>query len=588
MDRLDEYIRGVQSGEVPASDAVAKAVERRQRWLRGGRHHWAPGKFEAKMRLIESALLIDGGQPFRLFGWQVFCLAEIFGWVDQDGFRIRRTAHILTAKGSGKTPFTSACLLAAAFFDDPPEPAAECFALAKRSEQSKVMFRCLAEFVQSSPYLEKRIHIYGGVHPTELIGKGKQSGSYIRRTSADARKGHHGPRVHAMLVDEYHEFDDDATRGALRAGFKNRRQPIELISSNAGHDAASPFGLEYARAHDYLARDANDAYFFFCAENEKADFERGGDFPPEAAWPKSNPSLPSHPTYAYIRQQCAEARGNPSMVAAVQRLNFSAWVEGTQEWLGMDAIRKCEVEALSDDRWEQPCFMGLDLSLSRDLSSLAVVWDFGDRMEAELWNWLPAAGLERRIMIDKMPYRDWVSRGDITLCAGEFISLADVAVRVQDVWLRAGAHCRGVAFDAWKISHLKRELTLLGVRHEVFHPESAPDSAPGALFLLSHPQGSGRPSRYKGVHMESSISALERAIVDGDLRMRKMPLLYSAFGSVVISQDPQENRRFEKVKAARRIDPVVALAMAVGFAAVNRVQVGDNLTFDDLMAGFLG
>ena len=47
------------------------------------------------------------GAKLRLLGWQVFFVANLFGWIDANGLRRFRSAYLQVARGSGKSVLVS-------------------------------------------------------------------------------------------------------------------------------------------------------------------------------------------------------------------------------------------------------------------------------------------------------------------------------------------------------------------------------------------------------------------------------------------------------------------------------------------------
>jgi phage terminase large subunit-like protein len=70
--------------------------------------------------------------------------------------------------------------------------------------------------------------------------------------------------------------------------------------------------------------------------------------------------------------------------------------------------------------------------------------------------------------------------------------------------------------------------------------------------------------------MPGSIKELEALIFEKRIRIQNSPVIISAIMSAALERDPLfDNYWFSKRKATNRIDPVVALAMAVGAATGN-------------------
>src|SRR5690625_6153059 len=64
----------------------------------------------------------------------------------------------------------------------------------------------------------------------------------------------------------------------------------------------------------------------------------------------------------------------------------------------------------------------------------------------------------------------------------------------------------------------------------------------------------------------SSVRLLEEAILEGRIRLKRNPVLISAFMSAVPESDKWGNYWLSKERSINKIDAVIALCMAVGAA----------------------
>jgi phage terminase large subunit-like protein len=73
--------------------------------------------------------------------------------------------------------------------------------------------------------------------------------------------------------------------------------------------------------------------------------------------------------------------------------------------------------------------------------------------------------------------------------------------------------------------------------------------------------------------MSPAVEGLETAVLNGELRVQKNPVMTMCSANAVLTRDPAGSRKFDKRpgKSTGRIDGIVALAMAVrcanGYAA---------------------
>ncbi len=569
-DPVTTYAQSVVAGQTLAGPAVRAACARHVRDLeRDDLHFDAPaavrvlGFFGDVLRLSAGA---HEGQPFQLLPWQQFIVGSLYGWQHQEGRRRFRRAYIEVAKGSGKSPLAAGLVLYSICADG--EPRAEAYVLARTADQALVTFRAAVAMVEQSPALAQRLRISGGQNPYNIAHL--DSMSFARRMSSEQHgKGKSGPLPHLIVCDEYHEHDTPAMLEFFDAGTKSRRQPLTLIITNAGSGADSPCGQE----HTYAMRVAegtvaDDAYFsYVCALDEADD-----PFASEACWPKANPSLPHIPGYEYLRNQQAKAQGMPSKSALVERLNFCRWTDAESPWLSREKWLAIEVDQLPAAIETAPCYAAIDLALKADLTAGALVWDVSDgetaRYAGRVMVWTPQETLEQRADRDGAPYVAWAQAGHLMAVPGAVMHFSPVAQ-----WLAAAASTydlRGVAYDPWKIDLLEGALDEAGL------PTTRDAGLPG-LLLAPHPQGfvAGSKSGADGrvpLWMPRSIDALEAAVLSETIHVERNPALrWAALGAVIIA-DASDNRRLTKRKSTTRIDALVALTMACGFAAAGEHQ----------------
>ena len=564
-DVTTKYAKNITAKKIMAGPAVRAAASRHLKDLtRKFEYHWDLEYARLALDFFPEVLCLSAGehegQPFELFPWQQFIIGSLFGWVDDNGYRRFQTAYIETGKGSGKTPLVAGIGIRSICADG--ESRAECYVVARTAEQALVTFRDAAAMVHASDVLSQRLIVAGGItNPFNIAHV--ESMSFMRRVSTDRLgKGKSGPKSHCILADEYHEHDTSATVDFYNAGKKNRRQPLTAYITNSGAGMSSPCGLIHSYAEKIANGDiANDRLFaYICMQDKKDD-----PFESEKSWKKTNPSLPVLPGADYLRNQVREAKGMPSKKAIVERLNFCIWTGAESPWLERSTWTKCEVKKLSTEREDVPAYIALDLSQKTDLTAAAIVWDLGDRLEAEVAIWAPEENLGARSERDNAPYKQWAENGYITLTPGPMVDFEFVAKWIMDqlVWWNV----MGVAYDPWRILDLLRELQ----RYEI---EASDNEYDAGLFIVPHPQGFVAGA--KGVHkhtkkrkslwMPKSIDEMEEAILHTKLTVQYNPCLRMAALGTVAIMDASSNRRFNKLTAITRIDPMVSLTMAVGFA----------------------
>ena len=587
--RVTDYALDVLAGRAVAGPHVRNACERHMRDMQSDHLIFDEEVAEESIDYYPANFCLSGGvdegRPFNLLPWQSFVIGSIYGWFitlsgGEEGRRFRR-AYICTGKGSGKTPLIAGVGIRSIRDDD--EPGAECYLLARNKEQTEVAMRAVTSMIEQSPNLSSSLRLYGGRLKDTVTHLA--SGSFMTRVTTQARgKGKSGPIPSCVICDEYHEHETDAMLEFYEAGTKKRQKPLTVIITNAGVSLASPCGRE----HVYATRVAegkvtNDRLFSYVCELDEGD----KPFEDESCWPKANPSLPHTPTYEYIREQVRKTKGMPSKRSIVERLNFCMWVEAESPWIDKDKWMECETDEVPPDEELRgvPSYLSIDLSMKTDLCSMGHVFDRASRgLFARVHNWMPEDGIRERAERDAVPYPEWAEAGYLEAIPGHVISMRWVAERISRI-LAEYPMIQGLAFDPHKIDLLEEALSDIGV----YHSRDSGDT--GALFLIGHPQGfMGSSSKFDKdtgkaefkLWMPRSIDATEEAILQSRLKVERNPVLRTAaFGAVTI-QDASENRRFHKDKVLVRIDPMVALAMGVGYADGAGEKVSRTLTIAGL------
>jgi len=565
-DPATQYALDVTTGKVLAGPDIRNACARHIRDLENGPARGLFWDVEAVSRVINffaRVLKLNGGehegQPFILLPWQCFIVGSLFGWKSADGTRRFRMSYIESGKGSGKSPLAGGVGLYLLMADK--EPRAEVYAAATKKDQAMILFRDAVTMVDQSPALAQRITKSGtGLNVWNLAFL--QTGSFFKPISSD--DGQSGPRPHGALVDEVHEHKTNAVVEMMRAGTKGRRQALMFLITNSGHDKTSVCFEYHEYGRKVAAGDLEDDSFFsfICSLDEGDD-----PFKDESCWGKANPSLGHTFTEKYLREQVTQARGMPSKESIVRRLNFCQWVESADPWIDSDTWMKCEQDFDPDDLASEECYGGLDLSGSRDLTSLALYFPRLKKLLVEFWT--PKDTLLERAKTDHVPYDAWLRNGFIHAPPGKAVNYGFVADRIGELTQKYDIRC--IACDQYRIKYLEDELANQSVEVE----------------LIPHGQGFYK-AQESGLWMPRSIELFEEHLNSGELIIRTNPCLRWNAASAVLEADQKDNRIFAKKKSTGRIDGVVASAMAIGAAEdAILVETGDPDDFfdDPIMVG---
>ena len=587
-DPVTAWAREVVAGKVVAGPHVRNACRRHLLDLKEGPKRGLEWDLAAAMRAINffpDVLRLNGGQfegvTFALHPSQAFRVGSMFGWKRADGKRRFRRFYDEEGKGNGKSPMLAGiglyCLLADA------EARAEVYAAGSKRDQAMVLFRDAVAMVDQSPALRNRLTKSGG-NPVWSLADTK-TGSWFRPISSD--DGQSGPRPSCALCDEVHEHKNSTTIELLERGFKSREQPMIVMATNSGSDRNSICWQEHQHAIRVAAgtRDPDPEFTFIgeVIDDETFSFVCAldpGDDPLEhpECWVKANPLLNVTVKTDYLAGVVKQAKAIPGKLNNILRLHFCVWTDADTAWMSRQALEAVLSDFDPIEHSGEEIFAGADLSATQDLTALAFVVKTGEiempgldgkvvlkpTFDAWVEAWTPGDTLADRALRDQTPYDLWVRDGWLNAPPGKLVRMDFLAARVAEV--QAEYALTALAYDAYAFrKNFEPELDAAGVTVPlVEHPQGGKRRAQPTDAQKEKAEAEGREAQ--GLWMPGSLTELENLILEGRIRIRKSPVIIGAIMGASIEQDAFGNRWFSKRKATTRIDPAVALAMAIGAA----------------------
>lgn len=464
----------------------------------------------------------------------VFFLANLFGFRKPDGSRRFTTALFAVARKNAKS--TLAAIIGLYCQNCEGENGPQVITAATTGQQARIVFRVAKSMVERTSDLRMEF----GLEPFANAIASYANGGTYKPINAKAST-QDGLNPSCSILDEIHAHKTHDLLNVLRSAAGARRNPLFLYLTTEGYESPGPWGEEREFAKKVL-RGVIDAdhylvlYYAVDEASEELGTEEDDDFD-ESAWRKANPLMDVNPLLLdEIRKAAIEAKDKPGQHAEfkIKRLNRPSSVAGG--WVNLTKWKACAGEV--DLEWlrQFPCYGGLDLASTLDLTSFRLVWWVGSRLYTHGWRFVPQAAVKRRTDRGLVPYQAWVD-GGVLIQAGEDVTDYDV---VRDVVLNASERfdLRAVGFDRWNASQLVRQL----------EAEEVP--------MMEFIQGT------KSYH--PAMQALERAYLAGNLAHGNDPVLNWNASNLVARCDANMNMAPDKKRSAEKIDDMTALLMAVG------------------------
>lgn len=555
LNRMFTYVDGVGDGSIVTGRYIQLACARFVGDLERDDWEWEFNVTEAAryVNFIERVCRHTRGELagtlMVLEPWQVFFVAQLFGWVAKDDPKRRRfnTAHLFVARKNGKSQLAAAIAIAMATLDGDGAP--QLVTAATKRDQAREVFDEIQRCVKGSPALSKRFQ----VHRTEI--KCPRNG-VIKPLSSDANTLD-GLNLNLACVDEFHAMKNADLYRVLASSMGSRKSPLMLAITTAGFVPDGPCAHFMSAGKSILEGiKENDRLLILPYE-----IDEGDSWDDREVWAKANPNLDVSVSLEHLESQYKNAKlyGSRSVTEfMVKHLNVfvgsaSVWVPD-DDWMSEGNMRAPGDFQLMDSKTEKPiAYLGLDLAATDDITALAICTGGPEGWGIETHYFLPERAIDKRLDRDEnsvyLKFKDYdnvhVTPGNVTdygvirrLISGNYLVDGKVAYDPDNLMEK---YCiKGVAYDRWNSLNLIRDLE--------------GDSVP------CDPFGQGFAS------MSFPSKEYEKAALEGKLAHGGDEVLRWMMSNVTLRFDASGNIKPDKSKSGDKIDGVVAAVMAIGEA----------------------
>lgn len=476
------------------------------------------------------------GQPVHIMDWQYDLLMRLFGWVrfsEDWGREIRRfrVCSLWIPKKNGKSP--TAAMVGLYLMAADGEQGQKVFSAAKDGKQAHIVHTHARMMVQQSPVLNNLCSVNRGTgvilyHPTN---------STYQTLSGDNISGQEGLNG-SVIIDETHVVDSRLA-AVLEYMGASRAEPIRFEVSTAGNNP-NGYGKrqwDYGEAVNNGEITDNEFLYISYSAPQKANDSKCGK--PEV-WEKANPSWGHTIKSEEFATSYQRARRSVSDFNTWKMYRLNVWSSSTNQWLRASDWKTCGVNYTLDDLEGEDCYIGLDLSKTRDMTAAVACFPQDDgTFRFWPWFWLPEDTAERNNHI--APYIQWNKDGHLDLTPGNVIDYSRVEATIVDISQRFNV--LELAFDPMYAEELTQRV-------------EDKTGVPRVAF------------RQTIMHFAGPTAEFERLVISGGLQHPKNPILSWQAGHVEVKTDMNQNKRPVKPKSEnhRKIDGVVAAIMALGRA----------------------
>lgn len=452
-----EYYNKIVSGEITTSEKIKRTYKKLVSDIKDKKSQWIydPEKANHAIGFIEKFCKHSkgewGGQPVILELWQKAFIAALFGMVDKiTGYRKYKEVFLLVARKNGKSLIASAIALYCLTKDG--EAGADCYSVATKRDQAKIVWTEASKMIRKSPALKKRIKC--------LVNdiKYDATDSSFKPLCSDSNTLD-GLNVHFASIDELHEIKDKNLYDVIVDGTSARKQPIILITTTSGTRRENIFDIKYDEATRIIEGYSDKRYIDESFLPLIYELDSREEWTDETAWIKANPNLGVSKGLDYLRRQVNKAKGNSINLKNLLTKDFNIRETSTESWLTFE-------QAVNESTFNiaelKPRYGigGFDLSDTTDLTSACVLFRVPDdeTIYVESMYWLPAELLEKRAQEDDVPYDLWYKQGYLRICEGNSINPQDIENWFLEVMNEKDIYLYKFGYDRWSAKYLVKNL----------------------------------------------------------------------------------------------------------------------------------
>lgn len=495
--------------------------------------------FESFLRLYEGDF---AGQRFIPQDWQADLLYRVFGWVRysahwQRPVRRFRKAAIFVPKKNGKSPLGAGVGLYLLAGDG--EQGQKVFSAAKDGQQARIMHTHAEKMVELSPSLRRHCKTNKS---TGRIAYLPTSSTYsiLAGDNIDGQEGLNG----SVVIDETHVVDERLARVLEHMG-ASRAEALQFEISTAGNNPEG-YGrkqYDYGKAVE-RGEFADDEFFFVAYEAPQDATDEQIENSPEI-WKAANPSWGVTINEEEFRASLKRSKRSLTDWITFKMYRLNIWSASANPWLKQDDWQKCLESFTEKDLEGLPCYLGLDLSRTRDMTAADLIFTDDDRFFQLPTFWLPE---ERAKETNHLaPFLQWANDGYLTLTPGNVVDYRLILSRLIE--LHEQFKILGVAYDKTYAEELTAQL----------EDETGMDRF---IFEQTWKNFAGACSEY------------ERLILAGKLLHNGHPILSWQAGHVQVKTDTNQNKRPVKPphNDIKKIDGIVSGIMGLALSLSQQVE----------------
>lgn len=502
-----------------------------------------------KIKIIEGILkLLNFATGLNIIGksiyeglenFQAFFIANIFGWrykADSKKFRYREVDLFISRKNS-KTFLAALILIILMLTED---EYSEFYSICLDRDLAGEVKKAMAQILSASSLVSEYFNI-----PKTLSGRMEctLTHSFYQPRTAEANRNN-SIKPSAFIADEYGAMKDNANVEAMRSGQLSVRNPLmfKLTTAYAEDKSIMLDELAYLKKI-YQETEKDDRLFalvYYATEEHLWD---------DIGILMANP-LRIKENYEEIRRarEKALAKPNERTEFLTKNMNYFMPSNSGEEFINIDKLRKCKNTRGVFDWSGKDVYLGIDLAMTNDNTSVTMVAMEDEMIYAKSWAFIPKDRIEEKNRRERTDYRRFIEEGSCFACGDEIISYSFVEKFIMDIEEKFGVHVVQIGYDRYNCISTANKLDSAGYE---------------TVEVKQHSSVLHQPTKL----LQESI--LQRKFsYDGD------KLYEINFQNAKCVEDNNLNKYVSKKKSSGKVDMVVSTIIAIYLLQQNIYEDG--------------
>jgi phage terminase large subunit-like protein len=355
----------------------------------------------------------------------------------------------------------------------------------------------------------------------------ESSNSFIRALSSDD-KSLDGLNDILAICDELHAMTRELFE-VISSGMSKRNDSLLLCITTAGFSTEG-VGYEQSLYAKKVAKgEVKDDSFFSIVYT----IDEGDDIFDEVTWKKANPNYGVSVDPITFKAKADKAKVTPSDIANFKVKHLDCWVSESKAYYDVSAWNKCSDPSLTLEQfYGEKCYIGIDLASKIDLTSFALLF----RKEGIYYyfdqTYIPEETVKQ---VRSTVYENAIASNNLIVTPGEAIHYP----RLEEDFLKLSKQVNIISglFDPWNAVSFSQNMIKERIDMKEFRMTTG--------------------------NLSEATKTLDAIIRQGKIRHNGSPLTCWCLSNVVAKEDPAGNVFPKKSNDKLKIDPIIALIMAL-------------------------